>query len=79
MLGSKEITIAERSLFILSLIPIAINLLVKANKKKNINFVLQPILDRFQIKSNNSIIYLVSLHFQFFYFIILLTFTLIEL
>ena len=66
LLGSKEIVIAERSLFILSLIPIAINLCVKANKKKNIIKVLQPILDHYQIKTNNCIIYLVKKYSDFF-------------
>jgi hypothetical protein len=59
VLCSKEICIFERSLFILSLIPISINLCIKANKKKNINTVLQPIFDHYQIKSNNCLIYLV--------------------
>ena len=61
-LGSKEICLVERSLFVLSLIPIAINLCVKANLKKTIGTILQPILDSYQIKSTNIAIYLVNIN-----------------
>lgn len=60
LLGSKEICLVERCLFVLSLIPIAINLCVKSNLKKTIGSILQPILDSYQIKTNNSLIYLVN-------------------
>ena len=63
MLGSKEICLVERCLFVISLIPIAINLCVKANMKKTIASVLQPILDSYQIKSNIVTIYLVNIFF----------------
>jgi hypothetical protein len=60
ILGSKEIYLSERSLFVLSLTPIAINLCVKAPLKRPIHQILQPILDSFQIKTNNCIIYMNS-------------------
>ncbi|CAF0758450.1 unnamed protein product [Brachionus calyciflorus] len=58
VLGSKEISLVERSLFALSLIPIAINLCVKANMKKTIGSILQPILDFYQIKNTNCGLFL---------------------
>jgi len=60
VLGSKEICLIERSLFVLSLIPIAINLCVKANLKKPISTIIQPILDFYQIKLEKCTIYLNS-------------------
>ena len=60
MIGSKELCLVERSLFALSLIPIAINLCIKANYKKTIISILQPILDSYQIKTSNCVIYLVN-------------------
>lgn len=62
-LGSKEIYLEERCLFALSLIPIAINICVKANLKKSINSVLQPILDSYQIKNTNCAVYLNSANY----------------
>lgn len=62
VLGSKEICLIERSLFVLSLIPIAINLCVKANLKKPISTIIQPILDFYQIKLEKCTIYLVSIY-----------------
>ena len=61
ILGSKEICLVERCLFVISLIPIAINLCVKANSKKTIASALQPILDSYQIKSSSVTIYLVNI------------------
>ncbi|CAF0915606.1 unnamed protein product [Brachionus calyciflorus] len=58
VLCSKEICLVERSLFVLSLIPIAINLCVKANMKRTLGSVLQPILDYYQIKTLNCGIFL---------------------
>ena len=58
-LCSKEIYLEERCMFVLSLIPIAINLCVKANYKRTIQSVLQPILDLYQISSSNCAVYLV--------------------
>lgn len=69
VLCSKEICLIERCLFVLSLTPIAINICVKANMKKSIISILQPILDFYQIKANNCGIFLVILIFtkeQFF-------------
>lgn len=60
VLGSKEICMIERCLFVLSLIPIAINLCVKASLKKPIVSILQPILDFYQIKTEKCAIYLVK-------------------
>ena len=62
-LGTKEIYLEERCLFALSLIPIAINICVKANLKKSINSVLQPILDSYQIKNTNCAVYLNSANY----------------
>ena len=60
LIGSKEICLVERSMFALSLTPISINLCIKANYKKTIISVLQPILDMYQIKMSNSVIYMVN-------------------
>ena len=59
-LCSKEIYLEERCLFVISLIPIAINLCVKANYKKTIQSILQPILDMYQINLNTCAAYLNS-------------------
>ncbi|RNA12906.1 regulator of G- signaling loco-like isoform X1, partial [Brachionus plicatilis] len=60
ILISKEICLVERSLFVLSLIPVAINLCIKANMKKPINLVLQPILDHYQINMSSCSIFLLQ-------------------
>lgn len=62
-LGTKEIYLEERCLFALSLIPIAINICVKANLKKPISAILQPIFDYYQIKLSNCAIYLNSANY----------------
>jgi len=59
MIASKEICLVERSLFALSLIPIAINLCIKSSYKKCIGVILQPILDFYQIDTTECAIYLV--------------------
>ena len=58
-IASKEICLVERSLFALSLIPIAINLCIKSSYKKCIGVILQPILDFYQIDTTECAIYLV--------------------
>lgn len=60
VIASKEICLVERCLFALSLIPIAINLCIKANHKKCIGNILQPILDLYQVDTSECAIYLVS-------------------
>lgn len=60
LLSSKEIYLEERCLFVISLIPIAINLCVKANYKKTIQSIIQPILDMYQINLINCAAYLNS-------------------
>jgi hypothetical protein len=60
-LGSKEICLVERCLFIISLIPISINLCVKSNLKKSIHSTIQPILEFYQIQTNNCSIHLVCI------------------
>lgn len=60
LVGSKEICLVERSLFVLSLIPIAINVCVKASMKKPLSFILKPILDSYQIKTSDCAIFLNS-------------------
>jgi hypothetical protein len=61
-LGSKEICLVERCLFIISLIPISINLCVKSNLKKSIHSTIQPILEFYQIQTNNCSIHLVCIY-----------------
>ena len=64
-IASKEICLVEKCLFALSLIPIAINLCIKANYKKCIGKILQPILDLYQVDTSECAIYLVIYPFNF--------------
>ena len=57
-LCSREVYLKERCLFIISLVPIAINLCVKANYKQTIQSIIQPILDMYQIGINTCNAYL---------------------
>jgi hypothetical protein len=63
-LGSKEICLIERCLFVISLVPISINLCVKSNLKKSINSTIQPILEYYQIQTNTCVIHLNSGNFS---------------
>ncbi len=58
VIGSKEICLVERCLFVLSLLPIAINVCVKASFKKTIGSVLKPIFESYQIKIPDCSIFL---------------------
>lgn len=59
IIGSREICIVERCLFALSLVPIAINVCIKASFKKTVTSILKPILDSYQVKSSDCAIFLV--------------------